>query len=121
MVYILEDYSLFSMYARRLSRWIKKNKKELQRAAMVLFGIWTAIGTYVGSVTPAAAADLNYSVNWTALGDMIGGVGDLMPSVGNLVIAVVPIILLLIVVGFVVGLFDSIIGAIRDAFRMFGR
>ena len=57
------------------------------------------------------------TVNWTDIGNLIEGAGSIMPSIGNLVVAVVPVILILIVVGFVTGLFDSIIGAIRDAFR----
>ena len=69
----------------------------------------------------AAANETSPSINWTAIGDIIEGAGSIMPSVGELITAVVPVILLLIVVGFVTGLFDSIIGAISDAFRFFRR
>jgi hypothetical protein len=67
----------------------------------------------------ASAEDNGTSINWTELGELISGVGDLMPSIGQLVIKVVPVLFTLIVVGFITGLLDSIIGAIRDAFRFF--
>ena len=69
----------------------------------------------------AAAENETMSVNWTAIGDIVEGAGSIMPSIGNLITAVVPVLLLLVVVGFVTGLFDGIIGAINDAFRMFRR
>jgi len=101
-------------------RFVKANPKPgYAKLAVMLVLTATAFAVLI---TPAAAAnETSYSINWSALGDLISGVGDLMPSIGNLVVAVVPILLLLIVVGFLVGLFDSIIGAIQDAFRMFGR
>jgi hypothetical protein len=59
---------------------------------------------------------------WGFLGEeIIGGIVNVIPSIGTLVIAIVPIILLLIVVGFIVGLMDSIIGAVKDAFRFLRR
>ena len=70
-------------------------------------------------LNPVAAEEM--SVNWTQIGDIIEGAGSIMPSVGSLITAVVPVLLLLIVVGFVTGLFDGIIGAINDSFRIFRR
>ncbi len=70
-------------------------------------------------LNPVAAEEM--TVNWTAIGDIVEGAGSIMPSIGNLITAVVPVLLLLVVVGFVTGLFDGIIGAINDAFRMFRR
>jgi hypothetical protein len=58
---------------------------------------------------------------WEFMGTIIGGVGEIMPSIATMILAIVPLILLLIVVGFVVGVFDSIIGAIQDAFRFLRR
>jgi hypothetical protein len=101
--------------ARRFVKAVKKKAKEFAIKAMFVSGI-----VFVAIVSPAAAQD-NYTINWTALADLISGVGELMPGIGGLVIAIVPIILLLIVVGFLVGLFDSIIGAIQDAFRFLRR
>lgn len=92
-----------------LKRAIKKAKTKLA----------IAIATMTGMASPAAADSL--SINWTEIGNVISGAGSIMPSVGSLIVAVVPILLLLIVVGFVTGLFDGIVGAIQDALRMFRR
>jgi len=97
---------------RRLVRKIKKAKTKLA----------IAMATMIVMVSPALAQDNeSMSINWTAIGDIIEGAGSIMPSVGSLIVAVVPVLLVLIVVGFVTGLFDGIIGAIQDAFRMFRR
>ena len=74
------------------------------------------VGMFV-LVAPAAAAEL--TINWTEIGNIIGGVADIMPSIGNVVMAVVPILILLTVVSFVLGLFDGIIAAISNALRGF--
>lgn len=104
---------MFGVGIRR--KFVKAMKAKAKKFAVMI------VASFV-LVAPAAAADNeSYGINWSALGDLISGVGDLMPSIGDLVVAVVPILLLLIVVGFLVGLFDSIIGAIQDAFRMFRR
>ena len=95
-------------------RFGKAMKAKAKKFAVLLAGLTVFIA-------PASAQNETYSINWTEIGNLIGGVGNLMPSIGNLVVAVVPILLLLIVVGFLIGLFDSIIGAIKDAFRFFGR
>jgi len=87
----------------------KKAKKQLA----------IAIATMIGMAVPVSAEEL--SINWTEIGNVISGAGSIMPSVGSLIVAVVPILLLLIVVGFVTGLFDGIIGAIQDALRLFRR
>ena len=92
-----------------------KIKKGGMAALMFLMTFLTVLGT------AAAENTTSTSINWTEIGDIIEGAGSIMPSVGNLITAVVPVILLLIVVGFVTGLFDSIIGAISDAFRFFRR
>jgi len=92
-----------------------KVKKFWNRAK---YKILAAAASAAGIVTPAAAqTNGTTSVNWTQLGDMIRGAADLMPGISDLVVSIVPVLLILIVVGFVVGLFDSIIAAIRDAFR----
>ncbi len=72
--------------------------------------------------TAAAATDNETaSINWTFIGDRIEGAGSIIPSISNLVIAIVPLVLLLIVVGFVTGVFDSIISAIQDAFTFLSK
>jgi len=64
---------------------------------------------------PASAEEL--TINWTDIGNVISGVADIMPSIGNVITAVVPILILLAVVGFVLGLFGGILDAITNAFR----
>lgn len=88
-----------------------RGRRILTRAGVALAGS--------GAIILPAAAEGNESVDWSTLGSMIEGAGTLMPSISNLVIAVVPVILLLIVVGFVCGLFDGIISAVRGAMNIF--
>ena len=81
------------------------------KALLVLF-----VGMFV-LAAPASAAEL--TINWTDIGNVISGVADIMPSIGNVVTSVVPILILLSVLGFVLGLFDGILSAIKNAFGMF--
>lgn len=54
-------------------------------------------------------------VNWTPIADLLEGVGGtLLPAILNLVVAAVPIIITLAVVGFVLGFFDKILDALRS-------
>lgn len=69
------------------------------------------------SAPAAAATNESLSINWTEIGQIVEGAGSIMPSIGSLIVAVVPVVLVLVVVGFVTGIFESIITAIRDAFR----
>jgi|Deesub1362B_J571_1020462.scaffolds.fasta_scaffold24986_3 hypothetical protein len=95
-----------------MKEWLKLRLKSKKVKALFLM-IVVNFGVF------GVASAENGSVNWTQLGDLIKGVGDLMPSIGDLVIKVVPVLFILIMVGFVTGLLDSIVGAIRDAFRFF--
>jgi len=97
-----------------------KKKKEVKNATMLNMAF--AIGlvlfssmVLVGSVS--AATD----INWSQINAMVDGVAGIMPSISNLVVAIVPTILLLIVVGFLTGVFDGIIGGITGAFGKLGR
>jgi hypothetical protein len=69
------------------------------------------------SAPAAAATNESLTINWEEIGNIVEGAGSIMPSIGSLIVAVVPVVLVLIVVGFVTGIFESIISAIRDAFR----
>lgn len=75
----------------------------------------TAIGGAVLAAVQPVAADMN----WTPIGNMLEGLSNIMPSVGNLVMAVVPVLITLMVVGFITGLLDGIIDAIRAGTRLF--
>lgn len=78
--------------------------------AMFLF----FVGMFI-MAAPASAAEL--TINWTDIGNVISGVADIMPSIGNVITAVVPILILLAVVSFVLGLFGGILDSITNAFR----
>ncbi len=81
--------------------------------------VWSDVeGVYSTWVNNTATT---YTI-WQFLGvEVIGGITNLMPGIGNLVIAIVPVVLLLITVGFLVGLFDSLLGAIGDTFKFLRR
>jgi len=96
---------------------VKKHKAKIM---VFVFALMVAVSPTLASAQTNESTQ-TLSVNWTQISDVITGAGELMPSIGNLVIAVVPILLILVIVGFVVGLFDGIIGAIQDAFRTFRR
>lgn len=84
-------------------------RRTVMLAAMCLFSVFIF-------VAPAAAADVtNSTVDWNGLGTMISGAAGLFPSITTLIMAVIPILILLIIVGFITGLFDSIIQAVRGA------
>jgi len=68
-------------------------------------------------VSSASAA----TINWTDMSDLIDGVTTIIPSFGNLIFAVIPLILVVAVASFALGLFDSILDGISSAFRSFGR
>lgn len=91
-----------------------RNRKPLMVMGLLLVMSAMMIMPVSANVTPA-----DNSVDWGGLGTMISGAGDIMPSVSSLIMAVVPIIILLIMVGFITGLFDSIIAAVRSSLSMF--
>jgi len=90
--------------ARR--RKMRKLKAAVLSVLLVLF-----------SVGVAAAENDTTNINWTEIGDLISGVTEIFGPIGDLVVAVVPLIILFIVVGFITGLFDGIIGGIQNALR----
>lgn len=83
----------------------------------VLVGLTLLVAAASMLVLPAAAAETagNGTVDWGGLGEMISGAAGLFPSITTLIMAVIPILILLIIVGFITGLFDSIIGAVKGA------
>lgn len=83
----------------------------------VLVGLALLVAAASMLVLPAAAAETggNGTVDWGGLGEMISGAAGLFPSITTLIMAVIPILILLIIVGFITGLFDSIIAAVKNA------
>jgi len=84
-----------------------KNHPVARKATLIGAG---ALGM-ASTVAPVAAED----INWSSIGSMFDGVATLMPSVSTLIMAVVPIIILLVVVGFLTGLLDGIVKAVTDS------
>lgn len=66
-------------------------------------------------VAPAAAETTNSTVDWTSLGDMISGAAGIFSGINVLIIALVPTLILLVIVGFVTGLFDAIVQSVKNA------
>ncbi|SFM90222.1 hypothetical protein [Methanolobus profundi] len=73
------------------------------------------------SMAMIGCASASTSINWTEMTDMVDGLATVLPSFGNLIMAAVPIILVLAVVGFATGMFDSILDGISSAFKVFKR
>lgn len=73
--------------------------------ALAMFGIASAgMLSLLASQTQAATIDLN-----STLGPIMDSVANLMPSIVNMILAVVPAMLVLTVVGFLVAFFDRIL------------
>ncbi|WP_407282153.1 hypothetical protein V7O61_08375 [Methanolobus sp. WCC1] len=93
----------------------KKQNATWKSRALLWVGTCMVMATcLVGSASAA-------TINWTEMIDLVNGVTGVMPSFGNLIMAAVPIILILSVVGFTTGLFDSILDGISSAFKVFKR
>jgi len=72
-----------------------------------------------GSALVSSASATDIAINWTSITDLIDGVTTIFPSLGNMVVGIVPVIFVLIIVVFVVRFFDSIIGMIEGVIRIF--
>lgn len=57
------------------------------------------------------------SVDWTNLSDLISGAATLFPGIVDLITGAVPVIFVLIIVGFVFGLFRGIVDGISDLLK----
>jgi len=56
-------------------------------------------------------------INLTGIADLLTQVVGLMPSFVDLIVAVLPVMLVLIIVGFLSGLFDGIIQMVRGVLK----
>lgn len=90
------------------------NNKVIGRRNVMLLALCLFASVFL-FVAPVSALDTNTTVDWTSLGEMISGAATMFPSITTLIMAVVPILILLVIVGFVTGLFDSIIQAVKNA------
>ena len=85
-----------------------KRFKEKKRKVVVFLAFAMVI------LAPANAA----TINWTSISDIISGAASIFPSFITLVTNAVPVILVMAVVTFVVGFFDSILDAVRGFSRL---
>lgn len=67
----------------------------------------------------AAAAEVEMTINWTSIANLIEGAAGIMPSIGVLVGATAGVLIVIMVIGFVTGIFGAIIDSIRDITRFF--
>lgn len=56
-------------------------------------------------------------INLTGIADLLTQVVGLMPSFVDLIVAVLPVMLVLIIVGFLAGLFDGIIQMVKGVLK----
>lgn len=98
---------------------VKEQNGDTSTYVKVKSGVYKVLGTAAAGaaliVAPAAALDNEtLAINWTPIADLIEGAAGIMPSVGTLLIASVSIIMIMLVVGFVTGIFGSILDAVKD-------
>jgi len=79
--------------------------------------VYKVVGMAAGAgallVSPVAAAD-NTTINWTPIADLISGAAGVMPSINVLLLATVGTIMILMVLGFVTGIFGAILDAVKS-------
>lgn len=93
----------------------KKQKQMWVSRAMFVMG--TCLLMAMVLIGGASATEMN----WTVMVNMLDGLTTIMPSFGNLIFAIVPILMVVMVVGFATGLLDSILEGITGMFSRIGR
>ncbi len=86
----------------------KDVKPSIVNRMMLIIGMVMFVA--LATVNPAAA-----TIDWTNITETINGVAGIMPSIAGVITAVVEPMILLAVVGFIIGLFDGILGGITNA------
>jgi hypothetical protein len=78
-----------------------------------IFGNPKVVGILVGMtalVSQASAA----TINWTDISEILTGVGtDLFPAIVTMIIAAVPILIIIAIIGFVLGFLDKILEMLK--------
>lgn len=67
------------------------------------------------ALVPAGFIAAVGAINFTELQEMIDGISGLMPSIQGLVMAVVPVILTFVLIGFVIGILTAIVLYVKGA------
>lgn len=96
-------------------QWHRRSHSLAGAAAGV--GLTGIVATKIGFVAPASAE----VINTTEIVEIMTSMTTIFPSMGSMVIAIVPTLLILAVVGFLLGFFDSILDAINGCMKGFGR
>ncbi len=91
----------------------KKPKISSAFVAAASVGLAALLTKFAGIGAPAAAE----MINTTAIVEMITSMTTIFPSMGTMVVAIVPTLLILAIVAFLLGFFDSILDAIQGAMK----
>lgn len=99
----------------KLTAQVETSKKPKISSALVAAGsvAVAALAVKLGIGAPAAAE----TINTTAIIEMITSMTSIFPSMGTMIVAIVPTLLILAIVGFLLGFFDSILEAIQGAMK----
>jgi len=57
------------------------------------------------------------AVNWTEIGNLISDSATVFTAIVDVVVALVPLLIVLAVVGFILGLFDAVLRGLTNRFR----
>lgn len=97
----------------------KKHNATWKSRALLWIGSCMIMSVFlVGNA--AAATEVNYSVDWTPIIDMVEGMAPLMPAFLVLILAAVPVIMVSMGVNFVTEMFNSLLEGITGIFRNIG-
>lgn len=99
----------------KLTAQVETSKKPKISSALAAAGsvAVAALAVKLGIGAPAAAE----TINTTAIIEMITSMTTIFPSMGTMIVAIVPTLLILAIVGFLLGFFDSILEAIQGAMK----
>jgi hypothetical protein len=92
--------SIKTVLKAKFSLLSQRNKRKIFSASIGVAG--------VGALMGRGAAE----INTTAILDVLSSMGVIFPALGDVVVALVPTIFILAIVGFVTGFFDKILGMV---------
>jgi hypothetical protein len=59
----------------------------------------------------------NGSINWTPIVDTLNGVPEIFTPLVAIAVAIVPLVIVFSIIGFITGLFDDLIAGVGGSFR----
>jgi hypothetical protein len=57
------------------------------------------------------------TINWTPIVDTLNGVPEIFTPLVAIAVAIVPLVIIFSIIGFITGLFDDLVAGIGGAFR----